>query len=50
MPRTWAAVAGIAAVLGLVLKGLWFHPWLTLGVALDIAVAVTVLLGWPAYL
>ena len=42
---TWAAVAGIAAVLGLVLKGVWFHPWLTFGVAIDIAIAVTVLVG-----
>ena len=45
-----AAVAGIAAVLGLVLKGLWFHPWLTFGVALDIAIAVAAVLGWPASL
>lgn len=43
-----AAVAGLAAVLGLVLKGLWFHPWLTLGVALDIAVAVAAVQAWPA--
>lgn len=46
----WAAAAVLAAVLGLVLKGLWFHPWLTLGVALDIAVAVAAVLGWPASL
>ena len=45
---TAAAVAGLAAVLGLVLKGLWFHPWLTLGVALDIVVAVAAVQGWPA--
>ena len=43
-----AAGAGLAAALGLLLKGLWFHPWLTLGVALDIAVAVAAVQGWPA--
>jgi hypothetical protein len=46
----WASVAGLAALLGLVLKGLWFHPWLTLGVALDIAVAVAAVVGWPTLL
>ena len=50
VPPPGAAVAGIAAVLGLVLKSLWFHPWLTFGVAIDIAIAVTVLVGWPASL
>ncbi len=45
-----AAVAGLAALLGLVLKGLWFHPWLSLGIALDLAVVVSAVLDWPASL
>ncbi len=46
----WAAVVGLAVVLGLFLKAFWFHPWLTFGVALDIAIAVAAVLGWPASL
>lgn len=42
-----AALAAAAAVTALVLKGLWFNTWLTLGVALDIAVLLAVATGWP---
>jgi hypothetical protein len=43
-----AAVAGVAAGLGIVLKGVWFHPWLTVGLALDAGIVAAALLGWPA--
>src|SRR5688500_6658787 len=33
-------IAALAAALGIALKGLWFNPWLSLGIALDIAVLV----------
>jgi hypothetical protein len=42
-----AALAAAGAVSALVLKGLWFNTWLTLGVALDIAVLLAVTTGWP---
>jgi hypothetical protein len=29
-------------------KGLWFNPWLTLGVLLDVAVLAMALTGSPA--
>lgn len=32
------AIAIAAAVAGLALKVLWFHPWLLLGIAIDLAV------------
>jgi hypothetical protein len=45
---SWAAVAlTIAAGLGLLLKGLFFHPWLSVGVLLDILVLSSALVGWP---
>jgi hypothetical protein len=41
-----AAVA--AAVLGLSLKSLWFHPWLLVGIAIDLSLLAAVLGGsWP---
>ena len=44
----WAAPALVGAVIGLGLKSLWFHPWLSLGIAIDLAVLAAVLGGWPA--
>ena len=44
----WTPVAAAcAAVLGLVLKLLFFHPWLTIGVLLDLAVLAAAVSGWP---
>ena len=43
----WTAVAVLAAAVGLVLKGLCFNRWLTLGVALDLAVLVAAM-NWPS--
>lgn len=46
----WPAAAVLAAALGLVFKALWFHPWLTVGVALDVAAIGAVATQWPASL
>ncbi|WP_199547218.1 hypothetical protein [Streptomyces sp. N35] len=46
----WATAAVIAAVVGLALKVLWFHPWLSLGVLLDVGVLISVYTYWPASL
>jgi hypothetical protein len=40
-----AGLAAFAALVGLVLKGLWFNRWLRLGVALDLGVVGAVLAG-----
>lgn len=45
-----APIATAAAVSGLVLKGLYFNPWLTVGVLLDLAVLTSALTGWPVAL
>jgi hypothetical protein len=44
------SAALFAACTGLLLKTLWFNPWLSLGVLLDVGVVVAVLSGWPASL
>ncbi|WP_282703523.1 hypothetical protein [Streptomyces sp. CC219B] len=46
----WAAAALIAASAGLLLKALWFNPWLTLGVLLDVGVITAVWASWPGAL
>src|SRR5688572_14157599 len=46
----WAGIAAFAGVLGIALKALWFNPWLSLGLALDIAVLVAAAADWPASL
>ncbi|MDT7839954.1 hypothetical protein [Streptomyces justiciae] len=38
------------AAVGLLLRTLWFNPWLSLGVLLDAGVIAAVLLTWPASL
>lgn len=45
-----ASVVAAAAVLGLVLKVVFFHPWLTLGLLLDLLVLSIALLEWPVAL
>lgn len=37
----WLSLAVSAAALGLVLKGLFFHPWLVIGVLVDVAILWT---------
>jgi hypothetical protein len=47
----WAvALASVAAALALVLKGLFFNPWLSVGVLLDAMVLSAALLEWPVSL
>lgn len=43
----WATVAAAAAVVGLFLKVTWFHPWLTVGVLLDVGIAWATVGRWP---
>ncbi|HET6861049.1 MAG TPA: hypothetical protein VFH94_28625 [Streptomyces sp.] len=44
------AAAVVAAMSGLVLKVIWFHPWLTFGVLLDAGVIAAVGSAWPGSL
>ena len=46
----WTAAALAGALVGLVLKVGWFHPWLSLGVVLDVAVAAAITVAWPGSL
>ncbi|MQS10078.1 hypothetical protein FNX48_023795 [Streptomyces sp. IF17] len=46
----WAGAAVGAAVCGLVLKTVWFNPWLSAGVLLDLGLLVAVAQRWPAAL
>ncbi|MFD5256368.1 hypothetical protein ACFWM5_26485 [Streptomyces bobili] len=46
----WATAALLAATVGLVLKAVWFNPWLSLGVLLDVGVITAVVTDWPASL
>lgn len=43
-------VAIAAALVGLVLKGLYFHPWLSIGVLLDLGVLSAAVWEWPVAL
>jgi hypothetical protein len=43
----WVSIAVGAAALGLLGKGLFFHPWLILGVLIDIGVLWAATAGWP---
>jgi hypothetical protein len=48
MHGTWAVQAALlGAVAGLVLKLVFFDPWLTVGIALDVLVLAVVLTEWP---
>jgi hypothetical protein len=44
----WVGLASAGALAGLLLKTLWFNPWLSLGVALDLGVLLAVAAQWPA--
>jgi hypothetical protein len=45
--QAWTLFAIAGATIGVVLKALWFNPWLSLGVALDVAVVAAATAGWP---
>lgn len=45
---SWSVpLAVVAAGTGLALKLLFFHPWLVVGVLLDVAVLTSATTGWP---
>ena len=46
----WTATAVAAVVIALVLKVGYFHPWLSLGVLLDLGVLAAIATQWPASL
>lgn len=43
----WVPMAVSGAVAGLLLKGLFFNPWLIVGVLIDIGVLWASSAGWP---
>jgi len=43
----WVTFAASGAVAGLFLKGLYFHPWLSVGILIDVVVLWTAAAGWP---
>jgi hypothetical protein len=43
-------MAACAAAVGLILKALFFNPWLVVGIALDVAVLAAALTEWPVSL
>jgi hypothetical protein len=44
----WPTAALVGAVGGLLLKAIWFDPWLSVGVLLDVGVIMAVACTWPA--
>ncbi len=44
----WPTAALVAASTGLLLKAVWFDPWLSLGVLLAVGVGAAVACLWPA--
>lgn len=46
----WVPLAASGAVAGLLLKSLFFNPWLIVGVAIDLGVLWAASAGWPASL
>ena len=45
-----ALVSAVAALLGLALKAVFFHPWLSLGIMIDVAVLASAVWSWPVAL
>jgi hypothetical protein len=46
----WTVWALLGAALGLALKTLYFNPWLSLGVTLDVGIVLAIAAGWPSSL
>jgi hypothetical protein len=46
----WPSTAIAGAVLGLILKGLYFTPWLLAGVVIDIGIIWACIANWPSSL
>lgn len=48
---SWAVpLAVLAGTVGLAIKLLFFHPWLSVGIALDVLVLSSALVEWPVAL
>ena len=48
---TWAVpLAVLAGTVGIAIKLLFFHPWLSVGIALDVLVLSAALVAWPVAL
>jgi hypothetical protein len=45
--QSWPLIAAVAAVTGLALKIVYFHPWLSAGVLIDVAIVVAAANDWP---
>ena len=43
----WVPVAVLGAATGLLLKGLYFNAWLSIGVLIDVAILWTAATAWP---
>jgi hypothetical protein len=43
-------MTALAASLGLIQKAVFFHPWLSIGVLIDLAVLADAVTGWPVSL
>ncbi len=43
----WPTLAGVAAVLSLILLGFYWHPWLVIGALLSLACLAAVWAHWP---
>ncbi len=41
----WPATIGLGSVASIALLGLYFHPWLVLGIVIDVALLVVVVFG-----
>lgn len=44
----WQGLAAGASLLSLVLLGLYWHPWLPVGILIDLGLLAAVVLRWPA--
>ena len=46
-PEVWTAAVATGSLASLTVLGLWFHPWLALGVAIDLVLLYAALIaGW----
>jgi hypothetical protein len=43
----WQAIAGGASILSLILLGLYWHPWLPVGILIDLIFLAAIFLRWP---
>ena len=46
MSAIWQMMATVAAIMSLILLALYWHPWLFIGVLLNLGILVGVFAGW----